>query len=391
MMGLAYSESSSTHLNLLQVPTQEASSMLQDAIKGCNLDDIKGAVAQGASVNSIFTINDNQESALIYSMHCAELTIPAYFINKGANVNFQDSNGSNALMALIANGRSDGTWEVPLAEMLINHGIDLNARDNDGSNALMALTANGRSEAPWIRILAEMLITHGIHLNARNHNGMSAIMFAAESENNDITMVLLQHHVNLSYATTHGDFEPIGSTALLIASSKADYEILIPWLLIQQGAVLETRDENGHTPLYYAVQAQSYSITDDLLRHGAQVDSQTLQLAYSLAYDDPYNRDILQLVLKYTNNQILNMRDQNGDTPLYYAVQDQSYTITDDLLRHGAQVDCQTFQLADDLARNDPDNQPILQLVLKYRTTQELNHCKSESQSIDHRKREGRS
>lgn len=94
--------------------------------------------------------------------------IAEYLLERGCNVNAQDSSGFTPLHAAV---QSDS---LPMVQLLLRHGADINAADTYGNPPLLRLSPSAPAE------LLELLLAHGAEPGLQNHFGMCALdVFAA--------------------------------------------------------------------------------------------------------------------------------------------------------------------------------------------------------------------
>src|SRR5208337_5502443 len=90
-------------------------------------------------------------------------------LDKGAEVNAKNDNGSTALMAASLQGHPE------IVQALLAKGAEVNAKNNNGSTALMAACLQGHRE------IVEALLAKGAEVNVKNNNGSTALMAASSN------------------------------------------------------------------------------------------------------------------------------------------------------------------------------------------------------------------
>src|SRR3989338_5107223 len=99
-------------------------------------------------------------------------SIKAY-IDRGANVNIQDTHQSTPLFYAIEIARLDC---APLiVELLITHGADVNAQNIHGSTPLHAAAAIGNTQ------IVTLLLEHGAQVNTPNHRFETPLHYAVKN------------------------------------------------------------------------------------------------------------------------------------------------------------------------------------------------------------------
>jgi ankyrin repeat protein len=132
----------------------------------------------------------------------------------------------------------DGEEGIAIMEKLMAAGCDIEAADENGFTPLMHACANTNLEA------AQLLIQKGAALNATACNGRTPIMMAAQDSKKSLGLVkhLIQQGARLEVR------DDDGWSPLFFACDHMNYA-LIRWLLLRCGADLEERAKDGRTPL----------------------------------------------------------------------------------------------------------------------------------------------
>lgn len=170
-----------------------------------------------------------------------------HWIEKGANVNAADNNGTTPLMTV-------KTTEA--AKMLVEAGADINAKDKDGKTALTHALANSKD----IKTV-ETLVAAGADIFAKDNNGHSAYEYAKTNE-----AKLMMETLRIKDAISKGkDVNMVmqgGLTPVMFAHSAEQVE-----MYVKAGAKLNVKDENGRTPLMYA--ARNSEVAKAMIAAGA--------------------------------------------------------------------------------------------------------------------------
>ncbi|KAI3034865.1 hypothetical protein CBS76997_10987 [Aspergillus niger] len=182
-----------------------------------------------------------------------------------------------------------------LAERLVReYHANVNAVHN-GNTPLLYAASNGS-----IRVVDALLASQQTQINWRNAEGQSALWCAAWYGYIDIVKRLLQqHHIQVNIAD-----RTRGTTPLAVAVIRGHAETVESLLTIRRVNV-NIRDRRGWTPVFHA-------------------------LSRAISYGD---RSILEMILTRPNADLLH-QDEEGRTPLIYAVQHNEASLTAMLLRH---------------------------------------------------------
>lgn len=156
------------------------------------LEIVKYLVENGASVDAeVLTITKNLEvfeylleqgnlninsvgylgmTALsLASIEYGNLEMIKYLLEKGADINVKNEDGSTALMTASMYGN------LEIIKYLIENGADINAKDNDGSTALIYASKWGNLET------VEYLVKNGADINIKDIENKTALDWAANS------------------------------------------------------------------------------------------------------------------------------------------------------------------------------------------------------------------
>lgn len=143
-----------------------------------------------------------------------------------------------------------------MVKYLIEKGSNVNARADDGMTPLHLASYYGQTGA------VNALINAGADVNARNKN-QTPLIAALMGRHTDIVEILLKNKANLDFRFQKG-LSPVHISVI-----KRDPKSLK--LLIDHGATVNARDENGLTPLDYAKhpEVRNKKVVNILMKAGA--------------------------------------------------------------------------------------------------------------------------
>jgi hypothetical protein len=136
---------------------------LNDAIQMGQTDNVRAMIDKGAKVN--WRDSNGFTSLIIAARYTNNVDVVKFLIEKGADVNADDKNGQTAVMQAASYGHAD------VVRVLAEKGADLNMKDSIvGFTALMHAFSD-RPHANAVRVLIEK----GADINARDKNGQTVL------------------------------------------------------------------------------------------------------------------------------------------------------------------------------------------------------------------------
>lgn len=373
-----------------------------------SLDDIEAQLKRDAS--NVNTTDDNGFTGVIKAIAYNDYEKLALLLKYGAAVNDQISSinmkamnhdpqtaahfdGATPLHFAIMYGNylnktnSTGEWwydTTDIVQLLLSYGADPNARDKNNDtpiHKLFFMDQPGTSEDRRFQIL-ELLLAYGADINAQNNQGDTMAHDAAERNYGqwlqrminvygDIIDFTIKNNAGLTprdLADKNGygflveilDYmlKPVvstdnvterdaqGRTGLMRAISKNNYEMAVDQ--IKRGANVNAADNNGNTPLIYALNNRKRPLifVTLLLSHGAQANGANkegntpLLLAINALPRNERLAIVTQLLAKGADQ---NSRDKKLNTPLHKAIMNGDVELIK-LLKNGFASDLKNSQ-----------------------------------------------
>ncbi|NOU19935.1 MAG: hypothetical protein HOO91_20440 [Bacteroidales bacterium] len=222
----------------------------------------------GAHVN-YFSIEGNlyllpsPDELLVINSDSGKYESVSYLIEHGANPNYSNEEGVNALMYASDNG------SYKIAKLLIEKGVDVNSKPNDGNTALFAAVRSNSDS------IAELLIQNNAKIDIQNKNGLYPLHYAAGLGYPVMTDLLLY------YGAEPNVIDSDGNTPLMTSAYAGAYSVTET--LINSGADINFPDKTGITPLMVASQFNDTTLIRMLYNTGADLDKVNSRKANALS------------------------------------------------------------------------------------------------------------
>ena len=261
----------------------------------------------GANVNAQ-VIDKWSSTALkvVCSLNISNMDLIELLVQSGAQV-VVPGERVTALGFAAANGHTD------IVQYLISKGAPVN-------DAQMYACCYGRSE------IVHFLLTHGADPNIQDQNNNTALHSACYSQMTECVELLLAHGAD---PNIRGIKNATPLTYACIKNSAAGYlmdpSIII--LLLTAGADLNARDESGFTPLMIAANNDYKEGVSFLLNAGASVNIQNIFGATALHEAAKKGFQAVSELLLASGAQALLINDNNGMTPLDYALDNNHHDV----------------------------------------------------------------
>ena len=265
------------------------------AVRNGSLDCVKVLLNYGADIEERGDFMHDYKccTPLFFAATCGNVEMLRFLVENGANVNGTDDFGVTPLMAAIANQLLDAVT------FLIDQGADVNLQDSNGLTALHY--ASEFSFDPSSCLIVKQLINRGANINAVAKYDMS--------------------------------------TPLIIACSNKNVSVVN--FLLQNGANVALRDDNGWTALHFVVDGfnDSSEILRSLLNNGADVNAKSVCNETPLMVASQ-SSDVETVTLLIEQGAYVDLQDEKDNTALHNAVSRKSEEIVGTLLNAGASNLC---------------------------------------------------
>ncbi len=251
---------------------------------------------------------------LIYAAATDNCNEVMALLAKGADINFQESNGESAIMAAAYSGHAKAV------KLLIKKGANVNVKDDQWFTPLICAAMEGHLE------VVKLLIAAGAHVNDGGYYYSTPLKAAIAKGYLEITKLLISEGVDIN--ENEEDIGPPINTALGAS------QLEIAELLIQKGARLDLKDSEGQTPLFYAVSKELVGMAKLMIEKGADVNAKDANGRTVLMEAARRNLEIAKLLVEKGSD--VNARDNDGQTARGIADEAIEFSIADYLEKHGA-------------------------------------------------------
>ena len=268
---------------------------------------------------SVNAINHFSQTPLIYACYDGgRLDNIKMLRQNGADIQASISNGSTVLHF----ASCDSNQEV-VEFLLKSNEISVNATNNLNQTPLMhACYDGGRLDN------IKMLIQNGADIQASNSNGLTVIHFASRNSNQEVVEFLLKSDkISVNAA------DNLNRTPLMYACCDGGRLDNIK-ILIQNGADIYARDNNGSTVLHCASASSNQEVVEFLLKLNkisVNATNHFNQTPLMHACVDGDRLDKIKMLLK--NGANIQARDYYGSTVLHIASRNSKQEVVEFLLK----------------------------------------------------------
>lgn len=273
--------------------------------------------------------NDGSTALIIAANKGYEETVEL-LLEKNANIEAtENENNLTPLLEAV-------TYEHDnVVNILLEKGSNIEATTNDGQTSLHIAAVYG------FKNLVETLLEKGAEIEAKSDSLYTPLHLAAAEGYTDIVNILLEKGSNIE-SIDDKDFTP-----LHLASMMGHKETVS--LLLKHGANIEASCD-GLTPILLASTEKKHEVVELLIEEGAKFDitnSKVCELVtgnlFDTAYETIFNaiigNNIEAVKLFLDQGSSIEIKDDDGDTPLLLAVSEGHLNIVRLLLDKGAYIE----------------------------------------------------
>ncbi len=241
------------------------------------LEIVKLLVSKGADIHAK---NNDDYTPFYYAAGNPNVEITKFLVEKGAEINANGECGTTPLHEAARNSN------VEVLKYLIEKGANVHAKDNRGATLLHASARNSNIE------VVKYLIDKGIDINTIDNNGRTPLHEAARNQKVEVAKYLVEKGADIHAKDNRGG-TPLCSAVMVIymtriSSQKGKMEQIVETFninnvevakyLIEKGADINTKDNNGWTPLHLATTNPNVEVVkyvEYLVEKGADIHAKT--------------------------------------------------------------------------------------------------------------------
>jgi len=336
--------------------------LVLESRRGDDTETTQLLLEHGASVH---VRNKSGQTPLHLASHHGLFGVVELLLKFGADVDAQDNDTMTPLLLVLESRRGDDTettqlllehgasvhvrnksGQMPLhlashhglfggVESLLKFGADVDAQDNDTMTPLLLVLESRRG---GYTKTTQLLLEHGASIHVRNKSGQMPLRLALHHELFGVVALLVKFGADVDAQ----DSDTMTLLLLLLESRRGD-DTETTQLLLEHGASIHVRNEDGQTPLHLASHQGFSGIVTLLLKFGADVDAQDndTMTPLLLVLESRRGDDIETAQLLLEHGASVHMRNKNGQMPLHLALHHRLFNIVALLMKFGADADAQ--------------------------------------------------
>ncbi|KAL6625850.1 ankyrin repeat-containing domain protein [Neocallimastix sp. 'constans'] len=339
--------------NLLEVSTNFCGTSLMSflinwIIKFKNLSLVK-YIIENEEYRDLIDINTkdiNGEYPIFVSLYGNDDIIFKYLIEKGANYNIKDNSGNSVISLALATNSTISNYLLEIPNIKIKHSKKL----------LFNAIGMGDSNLKNVSLLVKYRLSHHLSRRIKNVNGDTPLTFSYKLNHREIFKFL----VNYFYVN---DRDNEGFSPLYYAIKENDDEMTK--YLIDMGANVKYTDYQGNTYLHTAIENHQRKIIFILLDNSYINVNKANNLGYTpliILIKSKYSnfetpQDIIYRMIERGSN--INDTDNLGNSALFYIIEENMTSLIELFIKKGAKVNIKNTN-GYDLSKNDSGFKPSL-------------------------------
>jgi ankyrin repeat protein len=325
---------------------------LHNAVMCGNTDVVRILIDNNADVNVLD--NDHIKFPLLSAVLRDDKEITNILLENGADVNLINKIGDSPLHGAVLRNNKE------ITNILLEKGADVNSINNIGDTPLIIAVKNQNYD------LVQRLTLAGADLYVQNKENETALSIAARLGNVDIVNHIINKSISEKKQKKFSD-----DKALLNSIAYGKKELVSLFLELRIG--INTRDDNGDTPLFLAAKAGNIELVKSLIEKGADI---------SICNDDGKSvlmtaigegrMQIARMLIEFANAPLLNVVDREDRTALEMTINDDIDSLSKLLIIKGADFSVKTSNGDDtllSLASFNENLKMVKFIISKYKET----------------------
>jgi len=299
--------------------------------------------------DGLYSLNYENETPLHLATENRRDQLVTYFAENGCNINAASAGGYTCLHVACENGH------YTTVECLLKHGAEVNAMNSADQTPLHIAACQGQTK------IVELLFLHNANFSLQDEDGITALLAASMNGHQDTVFFIVQQGGNIE------DTDGKGNTIAHFAVENDNLEMLK--FLSKQGANLEIKNSDGDTPLLKAVREGRNRMVKYLVAKQSDINSKrndgmrpldvailkcNLEITHLLLKKNARSGisgmhmvaaarlgflDTLQRFVDMGDD--INVKADNGESPLHSACKSGQVATVQYLCEHGAILDLQ--------------------------------------------------
>ncbi|KAJ8968405.1 hypothetical protein NQ317_002350 [Molorchus minor] len=208
--------------------------------------------------------------------------------------------------------------------ILVDAGAEVNSVDIEEKSILTSAVRQGSEEA--VRYLVKL----GARVNHEEPGGVTSLRLAVWANNAPVVRILLDGGARLVHSHH------------LLHTAVSNNNLEVVSLLVEAGAMLNARDDQGHTPLMLACSRKNLAVTRYLITHGSDVNASShidgktaLHVCVQDVRESKSAHQLIELLVHHGAD--MNAPSYQGSV-LFYSIILENRSAAIALVQHGADV-----------------------------------------------------
>ena len=290
---------------------------LQQAVAEDKIATVSNMIKHGADINAV---DGNGNSSLAIAVDSKLYEMTKMLLSEGADVS-----GTSVLYNSIYNFDTDRK----IFDLLMEYSPNVDATDRDGKTPLMKALKAGRNE------IAKTLLDAGADVTKLTNDGKNVMFFVGYSCPKALIKEMIKKGADINQKSKDGN------TPL--------HELVFGYFneehlktMVEEGADVNAVDRYGRVPLHHMLMYEGDAkLAEWIIEKGADINVKTednVSILHMVSGTEGAHVSLLEKVIKESNTDI-NAPDDRGNTPLFYAVQEDCAENVKTLLEYGANPD----------------------------------------------------